>query len=88
MRRIVLGCLGTITGFLLGWPLVVCWAALTGNLVMSKAQYEERGGFIKLVIWLIVGTSSLLGGVLAASLTRRRHVPPRRDHLPDSAARG
>jgi hypothetical protein len=87
MRRIVFGCLGAITGFLEGWPLAACWAALTGNLVMSAARYEERREFIEFAVWLIVGASTLLGGVLPAWVASRRHASPRRDRMPERLTR-
>jgi biotin transporter BioY len=79
MRRIVLGCLGASAGFLLGWPLAGCWAALTGNLVMRAEAYEERRGYIELVLWLIVGVSSVLGGSIAISLVGGRRAVGEKD---------
>jgi hypothetical protein len=66
MRRIAFACLGAIVGFIVGWFLAVCWAAVTGNLMMPAKVYEQKRTFILSMIWLIIGTSTVLCGWLAA----------------------
>ncbi len=65
MKRFVLGYFGVIAGFLFGWVVVFCWALLTANLMGKGLEYEKRSAFILLIILVVVGLSTILGGLLA-----------------------
>jgi hypothetical protein len=66
MRRFGFGCLGAVAGQVVGWFLVICWAVSTGNFIMTEDEYEAKRASILLTDWLIVGTITILAGLLSA----------------------
>jgi hypothetical protein len=85
MRRFGFCCLGAVAGHFVGWFLAICWAGITGNLMMPEPEYEKRRGSILLTIWLIVGASSLLAGFVAAWTLGGRGTDPEKPNPSDAS---
>jgi hypothetical protein len=76
MKWFVLSAVGAIAGHLLGWVLAVCWAFFSNNLMMPEPEYEKKRASILLTTWAIVGCSTILGGLLAAFVTKGQSHDP------------